>query len=121
MILLLLLVLPSSGTLTCTPGQYQAGGQCRRCSIGYYCPDGIQNITCSPGTYTDLYQQTNCRTCPNGWYTIQSGSRNCRKCPLGYSCANRTMLPVPCPPGSYTDMYGQTTCRLCRNGTYTMQ
>ncbi|CAF1352646.1 unnamed protein product [Didymodactylos carnosus] len=106
---------------SCTPGFYLSGTQCRKCQIGSYCPDGQTQLTCPPGSYTDLYEQSQCRLCRPGWYQFKSGSTVCLRCGLGCSCANSTQLPEQCDVGTYADLYGQTQCRQCRKGYYNVK
>ncbi|CAF4658371.1 unnamed protein product, partial [Didymodactylos carnosus] len=86
--------------------------------MGSYCPDGITQLPCPSGSYTDLYEQSRCRLCRPGWYQIKSGSTACLRCGLGFSCAKSTQLPEQCDIGMYADLYGQIQCRQCPKGYY---
>ena len=98
----------------CIPGQYLSAGQCRRCLMGSYCPDGVQQLLCAPGNYTDMYQQTKCRQCPPGHFNIQPGSKNCTRAQPGQYAPVNNQNFLLCPPGTYTDRPGQSVCRSCR-------
>jgi hypothetical protein len=108
----------ASQNVSCTPGFYLSGTQCRKCQMGSYCPDGTTQLPCPSGSYTDLYEQSQCRLCRPGSYQIKPGSTLCLRCGLGLSCAKASQLPEQCDIGTYADLYGQTQCRHCPKGYY---
>merc|ERR1740130_1584527 len=70
---------PSS---VCLPGSAGAGGVCP---------------LCSPGTFTNLTDEAECRNCTAGSYQELAGQAACVACPLGHAC------PVMCAAGFFAD------------------
>ncbi|CAF0737864.1 unnamed protein product [Didymodactylos carnosus] len=129
---------------TCNRGQYLDNTNCYNCEPGYYCPDGVRQIPCSPGTYQDDYQSSSCASCSSGYYTTLYNSTKCLICPIGKMCPNNDRDPITCPaditlcpkgsecprpdqgpllcrPGTYSYDYGAYACQTCTSGTYTTQ
>jgi len=105
---------------TCLEGEYYDTNfdECQHCPKGHYCPDGLKEVPCKPGTYSNMFGQAKCRRCPQGRYTIYEASLYCESALPGEYSSNNSVLPTMCSPGSYTDLPEQIQCRQCRKGWY---
>ena len=56
---------------------------------------------CSPGTYTDLDDQAECRNCSGGSYQQLAGQTACVAYPLGHACPNGSATAVMCAAGYF--------------------
>eukprot|EP01043_Picozoa_sp_COSAG02_P030495 COSAG02_NODE_1948_length_10297_cov_13.589429_3_plen_270_part_00 len=60
----------SSGSSSCSRGEYLSSGSCRDCSSGKY-----------QSSYS--HSDSSCDSCPTGKYSLRAGSSSCRSCPSG--------------------------------------
>jgi hypothetical protein len=119
----------SSSDCICSEGLYGATGAnqvCTICTVGYYCPDGISEVTCPADYYCPAgsgvpqscngigndndgtrqssggsYSDDDCH-CRPGAVGINGANITCAICAAGYYCSGGT-AQVICPANSYCD------------------
>ena len=87
------------------------------CLAGSAGANGVCQL-CSPGTYTDLDDQAECRNCSGGFYQQAAGRTACVPCPLGHACPNGSAAAVMCAAGSFADVKQLSECKPCEEGRY---
>ncbi|ELP86826.1 protein serine/threonine kinase, putative [Entamoeba invadens IP1] len=105
------------GNIACDYGNYINNNNCILCSVGNYCPDGLNMHPCKPGTYSSAKGSTQCEVCNEGYYSTE-GSSVCSICVTETcsSCNNQNGNCLSCNPGS--GFISNNKCEKCLPGYY---
>jgi len=89
------------------------------CNSGHKC---LCTLTCLPGTYQDLINETSCKSCASGQYQDQSEKSSCKTCDSGqFQAQSGQSICTPCASGQYQAQSGQSSCTSCGTGKYNGQ
>ena len=107
----------------CQAGLFQDGGQCRECSVGFYCPGGGQMIPC-PDNATTISQAkspSDCVCAAGYFFATSNGSSTCLPCARrNYKpSVGNSDCPLSCPTSADSEpgSVGLADC-FCQPGYY---
>jgi hypothetical protein len=87
------------------PGTFRAGNRISPCPTGSKCPGypSLNFTFCSPGTFQDVRQQSECKPCPIGFMCPEAGLSAPVRCSRGYVCDRENIVKptLLCPQGHY--------------------
>lgn len=112
----------ASDRYQCQAGFVLENGYCRPCAEGKYCPNGINEYSCTAGTNYSPGGLSACLSCPANKechvYTYIDCTEGfyytggvCTECPTGSYCRNN--VRTVCPAGEYMPYKGFTFCLQC--------
>ncbi len=108
--------LPGYFPITETIGDATITTACQPCPAGSFCPDGISQQLCPPGSFSSMTGQSECALCPSGTFSETEGTTACSSCPAGtfqpeigaaecYTCCENTSSiegSTSCDPGPWS-------------------